>query len=296
MKRSPRMPSVWATGQVQAKGQRTGRYSRLSLEHPAKMLPAIARHAIRVFTEPGDLVLDPMCGIGTTLVEAVHLGREAVGIELEAKWASIARINLGVAAVQGAEGTGEVHIGDAARVAGQIAPAVSSAASLLLTSPPYGAMTHGLVRTRRDGAAKVAKWSHRYNRDKDRANLAYQRPEELLASFTTILAECRPLLKPGAHVVITARPFRVKGELVDFPARVARAVEVAGLVPVGRCVALLCALRDGGVVSRTSFFQAVETRRLRDAGTAAHVIQHEDVLIFQNPPLSPVPALLAVAA
>jgi SAM-dependent methyltransferase len=289
------MPSVWATGQVQAKGQRTGRYSRLSLEHPAKMLPAIARHAIRVFTEPGELVLDPMCGIGTTLVEAVHLGRDAVGIELEAKWASIARINLGVAAVQGAEGRGEVHIGDAARVAGQLASAVSPA-SLLVTSPPYGAMTHGLVRTRRDGADSVVKWSHRYNRDKDRSNLAYQRPEELLASFTAILARCRPLLKPGAHVVITARPFRLKGQLVDFPARVARAAEEAGLVAVGRCAALLCALRDGGVVSRTSFFQTVETRRLRDAGTAAHVIQHEDVLIFQNPPMSCVPAVLAVAA
>jgi modification methylase len=34
----------------------------------------IAAHAIRTYTRPGDLVLDPMCGIGTT----IHLGRSAL--------------------------------------------------------------------------------------------------------------------------------------------------------------------------------------------------------------------------
>jgi modification methylase len=32
---------------------------------------------------PGDLVADPMCGIGATLVEAIHLGRDAIGVEYE---------------------------------------------------------------------------------------------------------------------------------------------------------------------------------------------------------------------
>ena len=33
-----------------------------SVAHPAKMLPAVAAHAIATYTRPGDLVLDPMCG------------------------------------------------------------------------------------------------------------------------------------------------------------------------------------------------------------------------------------------
>jgi len=49
------------------------------------MLPSIAAHAVTVYTTAGDLVADPMCGIGTTLVEAVHHGRDAVGVELEAR-------------------------------------------------------------------------------------------------------------------------------------------------------------------------------------------------------------------
>ena len=40
-----------------------------------------AREAIEAFTQPGETVLDPFCGGGTTLVEAVSLGRRAAGLD-----------------------------------------------------------------------------------------------------------------------------------------------------------------------------------------------------------------------
>ncbi|MEE2038919.1 DNA methyltransferase [Nocardiopsis sp. CT-R113] len=278
--------SVWATGQQQARQQRGNRYSRLSVEHPGRMLPAIARHAITTYTRPGQVVLDPMCGIGTTLVEAAHLGRDAVGIELEPKWASIARLNLETATIQGACGEGQVHTGEGAEVATRLAStSLAGRVSLVLTSPPYGSMTHGQVRSRRDGAEAVEKHAHRYSRDQDRraANLAYQKPEQLVDSFTRIMVACRTLLAPGGVVVVTTRPYRKSGRLVDFPGQVAAAGRRAGLVQVDRCAALLCAVRDGEVVSRNSFFQLIETRRLRKADWPVHVIQHEDALVFTNP-------------
>jgi 23S rRNA G2445 N2-methylase RlmL len=278
---------VWATGQQQARQQRGQRYSRLSVEHPGKMLPAIARHAITAYTRPGQVVLDPMCGIGTTLVEAVHLGRDAVGIELEPKWASIARLNLETATIQGAHGTGVVHTGEGAETATRLAfTPLAGRVSLMLTSPPYGSMTHGQVRSRRDGAQAVEKHAHRYSRDRDRraANLAYQRAEKLMDSFTRMMAACRALLAPGGVVVVTTRPYRTRGRLVDFPGQVAQAGRRAGLVQVDRCAALLCTVREGQVVGRTSFFQQVETRRLRKEGRPVAVTQHEDALVFTNPP------------
>ncbi|GAA4899385.1 TRM11 family SAM-dependent methyltransferase [Streptomonospora salina] len=284
MSRPMHLCSVWSTGQLQARAQRGTRYARLSLEHPAKMLPAIARHAITTFTRPGETVLDPLCGIGTTLVEAAYLGRDGLGFELEPKWASIARHNLRFAQAQGAEGEAEVRTGDAARLAHDATrPEPAGRAALLLTSPPYASVTHGMVRSARDGAASVDKWSYRYSRTRDRANLAHQPTRELLASFTDILAACRPLLMPGAHVVITTRPFRTGGALVDFPGQTMAAAEAAGLERVGRCAALMCALRDGTTVARSSFFASLETSRLRRRDAAAHVIQHEDALILRNP-------------
>ncbi len=50
--------------------------------YPARFAPVFAREAIRSLTSPGDLVLDPFCGGGTTLVESLSLGRRAVGIDI----------------------------------------------------------------------------------------------------------------------------------------------------------------------------------------------------------------------
>ncbi|MEO3861318.1 DNA methyltransferase [Acrocarpospora sp. B8E8] len=275
--------SVWDCAQQPAQLQRQGRYLAESVAHPAKMLPAIAARAITTFTQPGDLVLDPMCGIGTTLMEAVYSGRNAVGVEYEPRWADLARANLAHAAGHGATGTGRVICGDSRDL-----PAVAGdegllgRVALLLTSPPYGASLHGQVRPTRDsGQPGVAKWDNRYSHD--RANLAHRDLDELVEGFTQILQGCRPLLRPGGIVAITTRSFRRRGRLVDFPQQIWAAAQEAGLEPVQRLVALLCGIRDSRLIARASFFQMVEVRKARTAGTPLHLLAHEDLLVFRCP-------------
>lgn len=55
---------------------------------------------VELFTDPGDLVLDPYTGSGTTGVACLRLGRRFIGIEKDAKYAAIARERL-EAEVQG---------------------------------------------------------------------------------------------------------------------------------------------------------------------------------------------------
>lgn len=50
--------------------------------YPARFSPKFVRAAIEAFSAPGDLVLDPFMGGGTTLVEALALGRHAVGADI----------------------------------------------------------------------------------------------------------------------------------------------------------------------------------------------------------------------
>lgn len=290
--------SVWPTAQVPSRWQRQGRYLAASHAHPAKMLPAIARHAIRAYSAPGELVLDPMCGIGTTLVEAIHLGRGAVGIELEPHWASLAQANLALAlatatdppgTTSGPQGTAaliaEVLCGDARDLLHLLPGELHGEVALVVTSPPYShaSYNHGHVRTR--PGAGVEKWNNRYSAP-DRPNphnLGNTSHARLLAGVEEILAACHRVLRPGGLVVLTTRPWRLHGELVDLPGQVAGAAERAGLRPVERNVALLAGLRGDQLVGRASFFQIDNTRKARAAGLRLHVVAHEDVLVFQRP-------------
>ena len=51
-------------------------------DHPAVMPATLARRCVAITSEPGDVVLDPYAGSGTTLLAAQELGRRWVGIEL----------------------------------------------------------------------------------------------------------------------------------------------------------------------------------------------------------------------
>ena len=280
--------SVWVTAQQDSRTQRRGRYLPEAMEHPGKMLPAIARHAITTYTRPGDTVLDPMCGIGTSLIEAAHLDRHGVGIELEPHWPPLVRRGLQLAYAQGAPGTGHVYNGDARHAAHIVDTQAHGLAQLLLTSPPYGASLHGQMLSSRDtGRPGIVKYHHTYGHDP--ANLAQVPTDTLLAAFTAILTGCRALLADNATIAVTARPWRSHGELVDLPAAVIGAGQAAGLVPIERCIALLAGLRDQHLIARGSFYQLKNVREARAAGVPMHLIVHEDVLVFRNPAKHPCP-------
>jgi hypothetical protein len=49
--------------------------------YTGSFIPQIPSYAIDILSNPGDTVYDPFCGVGTTLVEAVRLGRRAYGTD-----------------------------------------------------------------------------------------------------------------------------------------------------------------------------------------------------------------------
>jgi site-specific DNA-methyltransferase (adenine-specific) len=59
-------------------------------EHPTLKPERLGAHFIKLHSAPGDLVLDPFMGSGTTLRAAKSLGRKAIGIEIEERYCEIA--------------------------------------------------------------------------------------------------------------------------------------------------------------------------------------------------------------
>lgn len=58
--------------------------------HPAPFPVEVARRCIRLSTWPGETVLDPFAGSGTTLLAARQLGRRAIGIERSERYCALA--------------------------------------------------------------------------------------------------------------------------------------------------------------------------------------------------------------
>ena len=64
-------------------------------EHPCQMPLALLERIIRVSSNPGNLVLDPFAGSGTTLAAAKKLGRDYYGIELSENYVERIKDRLG---------------------------------------------------------------------------------------------------------------------------------------------------------------------------------------------------------
>jgi SAM-dependent methyltransferase len=86
---------------------------------------ALAESVIGYASRPGDLVLDPFAGYGTTVAVAERMGRRAIGIELIPEHLDIARRRAGSAA--------RLMLGDAR----ELSRFVHEPVDLVLTSPPY---------------------------------------------------------------------------------------------------------------------------------------------------------------
>lgn len=307
--------AVWPCAQRTSQWQRERRYLPASNRHPAKMLPEIARRAIAFYSSPGDLVLDPMCGIATTLVEAIHQRRQAIGVEVEPRWAALAAANVQHARGQGASGQALVLTDDVRRLGSGLLDQVAGTVKLILTSPPYAATTLGDPRSgkgmeiaracegRRVTAIDRAhvgkvKRACRYGDSAPcLARLPYgdlqnacsprtQRrdaPDSYLASMSDVYRGCAELLAPGGYLILVTKNMRAGGRLTNLAGDTTTLCEGAGLVFWQHIVALLATVTDDALRPRPSLWQLLNLRHALARGERTHLVCHEDVLVFQKP-------------
>jgi site-specific DNA-methyltransferase (adenine-specific) len=73
------MRSVWAIGTP-------GKSEKAHGKHPTQKPEALLDRVVRASSNPGDVVLDPFCGSGTTGVVALRHGRKFIGIDLDSDY------------------------------------------------------------------------------------------------------------------------------------------------------------------------------------------------------------------
>ena len=275
--------AIWPCAQTTSQWQRHGRYLPESNRHPGKMLPALARQAIETYSDPGDLILDPMCGIGTTLVEAIHTGRQAVGVELEPRWAKLARANIKYAHQQGASSTAQVIEGDARQLPRLLAKQPDKLVDLVLTSPPYACQIADVSTENLVSGVGPIRREDTSNYSPDRRNLGHARGNAYLEAMAEVYEASVTVLKPGGFLILVTKDMRSGGALRNLSGDTITLCEGLGLRYWQRIIGLLATIRDSEIVMRPSLWQMLTVRRARTRGERTHVVAHEDVLVFRKP-------------
>ncbi|MCP4762300.1 MAG: site-specific DNA-methyltransferase [archaeon] len=73
--------SIWVLNTANAK----------QIGHPAPFPIELPYRCIKLYTYPGDLVVDPFLGSGTTCIAAKNTGRHWIGYDIEKKWVNLAK-------------------------------------------------------------------------------------------------------------------------------------------------------------------------------------------------------------
>lgn len=189
--------------------------------HPAKFPETMAQEFVEFFTKSGETVLDPMAGTGSTLVAALRAGRNSYGIELNPRYAEIARQII----IEERATLGEKVEGLTSQViTGNASLAIDfgfSTIDYILTSPPYWDMLHA------KGAANQKK-----RRESDALDVVYSDDpndlgnvrdyEDFLGRLVTIYATLKPLLREKAYLTIIVKNVKKGGKIYPLAWDIAR--------------------------------------------------------------------------
>lgn len=193
--------------------------------HPATFPLALARRLIDLFSHEGELVMDPFCGSGTTLLAAQDAGRNALGFDINEKYIDLSKGRLKQGRLDGVEAKQIPEIADARDIDRYVAPCT---VALSLTSPPYANLLNRkrLNKSRRNRKneqyLKVEQYSQR---PEDLGTLSIEQYEK---AMTDIYAHLLPLHREKAHCVINVADMWWENRRVPIHLHIVKAVQDAG--------------------------------------------------------------------
>ena len=107
----------------------------IALKHPAMFPGMLAKRLIECFTPPeASLILDPFAGIGSTLLAAKELGKDAIGLEISPEFAQIAERRVDQMLPFAGQTETKIHIADSRELYQYVSP---NSVDMVVTSPPY---------------------------------------------------------------------------------------------------------------------------------------------------------------
>lgn len=194
--------------------------------HPAVFPIALPAKCIKLFTHEGELVLDPFVGIGTTLLAAQALNRNAVGFDLKEDYIEFTKVRLSQSSFFNK--TKQIAIKDNALNIPHYLK--EGTVSLSVTSPPYANMLNRprLNKSIRGDLRRNEHYLAVQQYSNDPNDLGTMEPIEYAKALGEIYRGMLPLMKPKAHCIINVTDLWWKNKRIPVHVYVIEALTSAG--------------------------------------------------------------------
>ncbi|BCX15725.1 MAG: methyltransferase [Candidatus Parcubacteria bacterium] len=196
--------------------------------HPAVFPIELPKRCIELFTHKGELVLDPFVGIGTTLIAAKDLERNAIGFDLNKKYVELANKRINKEKQLFDSNTKQIAICDDAFNINKYLE--EKTISLCVTSPPYANMLNKqrLNKSFRSDLRKKKYYLDIQQYSQNERDLGTMEPKKYIKALQEIFKNILPLLKAKAHCVININDLWVNDKRIPLHVMVIKAMEEVG--------------------------------------------------------------------
>jgi len=194
--------------------------------HPAVFPISLPKKCIELFTHKGELILDPFMGIGTTLLAARDLERNAVGFDLSKKYVDYSKSRL--AQMNLYEESQQIAVtDDALNIAHHLEP---NTISLSVTSPPYANMLNRKRKNKsiRGNLRKNGHYDSVQQYSNNSRDLGTMSPIQFAKAMGEIYKNLLPLHKEKAHCVINITDIWWENKRIPVHIYIVEALEAVG--------------------------------------------------------------------
>jgi DNA modification methylase len=225
-------------------------------KYPGNFSPHVIRRLLELYTEEGDLILDPMVGGGTTLIECAVMNRRGVGVDINPE-----AIQVTLAALEPLHQIAQhTYIGDARNLhlfdAGTF--------DFVMFHPPY---------------ADIIRYSGVKG---DLSQIPKRKLQEFVEEMTRVAYEIHRVLKPGKKAAMLIGDMRDHCHQIPLSEVLRLVFMRMGFVLNNDIIKLQHGCRDPGTGASMGKMTGL-TRSLSDDGTKYLPLKHEHLYVFRKP-------------
>lgn len=189
-------------------------YTEIEKLHPAPFSYQDIIKLINLFTKPEMIVLDPFCGVASTLKAAGLSGRNAIGIEISTKWAKLGKERLvkEIPDYQRDKVNLKIYRDDCLK---RLPKIKENTIDFIVTSPPYWGILNKnpdhKIKSQRVDKGLSTKYS---NSENDLGNVKDY--DTFLSKIRDMSSECHRILKKGKYFALIVGDFYHKTKFYPF--------------------------------------------------------------------------------